>query len=91
MGAFTSSVVTDWIDKGWDNVDWPKAQWSALFGFMLGAPYIEGMTNVFVNFIQAKNSVLISLINSIINSFWRRKGFDRNKKRDLSYFSTYLC
>ena len=91
VGAFTSSVVTDWIDKDWDNVDWPKAQWSALFGFMLGAPYIEGMTNVFVNFIQAKNSVLISLINSIINSFWRRKGFDRNKKRDLSYFSTYLC
>lgn len=72
VGAFAGSVTTDLIDVGWDGINWSKAGWSAGIGFLLGMPYLDSYNNVIVNLLQAKNSILISTVNSIINVFWGR-------------------
>ncbi len=74
LGAFVGSVTTDLIDSedGWNGVNWTKAGWSAGIGFLLGMPYLDGSSDILVNMLLAKNSTLISIVNSVINVFWSK-------------------
>ena len=79
LGAFAGSATSDYMEKGWNGIDWEKAGWSALFGFMLGGPYIDLGAGVLLGLLQAKNSILIGIINSIINIFWRKNKRENRK------------
>lgn len=74
LGAFVGSVTTDIIDggNGWRGVNWTKAGWSAGIGFLLGMPYLDASSDIIINLLQAKNSILISIVNSVINTFWSK-------------------
>lgn len=74
------------MEKGWNGIDWEKAGWSALFGFMLGGPYIDLGEGVLLGLLQAKNSILIGIINSIINIFWRKNKSENRKIETGSFF-----
>ena len=73
LGAFVGSVITDFIDggNGWIGVNWTKAGWSAGIGFLLGMPYLDSSSDI-INLLQDKNSILISIVNSVINTFWSK-------------------
>ena len=46
---------------------------------MLGGPYIDLGAGVLLGLLQAKNSILIGIINSIINIFWRKNKRENRK------------
>ena len=73
IGAFSGSVVTDCIDKGQNNIDWSKAVVSGVFGFLLGMPYIDLGSDIVINLLQAKNSILIGFVHNLIDSLWGRE------------------
>ena len=73
IGAFVGSVTTDWIDNGWNNIDWEKAGFGAFIGFLLGMPYLDDVEGIVLNLMQTKNALLISIISSIIDTYWRGK------------------
>ncbi len=79
IGALAGSVTSDVIDNGWNGIDWEKAGWSAIFGLLLGGPYVDLGKGILLGFLLAKNSILINFINSIINIYWRKY---RRKKRN---------
>ena len=72
LGGFLGSLVTDWIDKGWAEIDWNKAGWNALIGLVLGMPYIDSVDDLVIKLIMMKNSILLGVAGSIINVFWRK-------------------
>ena len=76
---------TDWIDYGWDEIDWNKAlvtsliAWSvSLFPTMVGE--LASKFNIYdkaIYFVNAYNRILTSTANSIINVYWRGKNIEK--------------
>lgn len=81
LGVFLGSIATDWIDYGWENIDWSKAIFSGaiswgvgLFLGMLGEALNKyNIYNLAIYFINAYNTIFTSITNSIVNIFWMGK------------------
>ena len=85
LGSFIGSVSTDWIDYGWDRIEWDKALVTSLVAW--GLSLFPGMTGEILNkykindktlyFVNAYNTILTSTANSIVNVYWRRKSIEK--------------
>ena len=85
LGSFIGSVSTDWIDYGWDRIEWDKALVTSLVAW--GLSLFPGMTGEILNkykindktlyFVNAYNTTLTSTANSIIDVYWRRKSIEK--------------
>ena len=85
LGAFAGSVITDWIDYGWDKIDWNKAlitsfiAWGvSLFPTMIGE--MLSKYNIYDKAIYpiiAYNAIFASTANSVVNVFWRGANNER--------------
>ena len=81
FGAFLGSVVTDWIDLGWNNIDWEKAiisgvlAWALTLGPSLISEWVnlEKIYDPAIFIVNSINSVGASTSVSISNVFWRNR------------------
>ena len=79
VGTFTGSVVTDYVDYGWNGINWRKA---IVTGIIAGAinysPVLLngiatdwGVTDATFVLTNAYNGFYTSTASSILNAFWR--------------------
>ena len=81
LGAFLGSVVTDWMDFGWNNIDWGKAivsgvlAWALTLGPSLISEWVklEKIYDPAIFLVNSINSVGASASISISNVFWRNR------------------
>ena len=79
LGAFVGSVTTDWIDKGWIEIDWNKALVTSVIAYGVSlCPTMIGeiaskykIYNKALYFVNAYNTILASIANSVVNVYWR--------------------
>ena len=79
LGAFVGSVTTDWIDKGWIEIDWNKALVTCViaYGVSLCPTMIGEIASKFkiydkaLYFVNAYDTILAIIANSIVNVYWR--------------------
>lgn len=85
LGAYVGSITTDWIDYGWKNIDWNKALVTSFVAW--GFSLFPGMTGELLSkykvydkaiyFVNAYNIVLTSIVNSVVNVYWRGKNNEK--------------
>ena len=84
LGSFAGSVATDYIDSGWNNIDWEKAFYSSLIAW--GVSFFPGVVGEILEksakagltlsytplyFINTSYAILAGTINSVMNVYWR--------------------
>lgn len=78
-GVFAGSVATDWIDRGWNGIDWKKAIWSGVIAFGLNyGPTTIGLAADFLNvkdvailLVNTYNAIWTGAASSIVNAYWK--------------------
>lgn len=86
-GAVIGSVITDWIDVGFDSINWSKALWSGVLAAGISCfPTLIGqiaekykIIDPAVYLINAYNGFVAGIANSIVNVFWREKQWQSRK------------
>ncbi len=80
IGSFVGSALTDYIDSGYsfDGIDLEKAGTSAAISFGLSwsngiANFTSKELNTATRFVLSYNYSYLSISNSVINTFWRKK------------------
>ena len=86
LGAVVGSVITDGIDYGWDGIDLNKALVTSFVAW--GFSLFPGMTGEILSkykiydteiyFVNAYNTILTSIVNSIVNVYWRGKNIGKS-------------
>lgn len=94
IGGFAGSVATDFIDSGfnWDKIDWEKAKITSIIGYGFNAlPTIISQVvrkmkigNILIDVVTFFDSTLISIVNSIVNTFWRGYNGRESKEQVFS-------
>ena len=81
VGGYLGSVVTDWIDYGWNNIDLEKARWTVFFsGFFHFASSIIGhygnqlLTNIVASIYGFITNLIVGGFNSNYNKKKPKKG-----------------
>lgn len=85
LGAFVGSIITDFIDYGWKEIDWNKAivtgliAWGvSIFPTMIGEIAKEyKIYSKALYLVNAYNTLLTSTANSIVNVYWRKKSIEK--------------
>lgn len=75
-GAFLSSITTDWIDRGYKNINWGKAGWSAgvagvldiVPGLIMDGLGKELYKSISTQLFLSYRGVLTGIINGVFNS-----------------------
>lgn len=86
LGAFVGSTITDGVDYGWDGIDWNKALVTSFVAW--GFSLFPGMTGEILSkykiydkaiyFVNTYNTILTSIVNSIVNVYWRGKNIGKS-------------
>lgn len=89
--SFQGKTITDYIDSGynWNKIDLEKAIWSGAFAWGISIfPFIIGqllgdlkIQNPFAYLMNAYNSIVAGVGNSIINVYWRGYNEKQTKKQ----------
>ncbi len=71
-GGFASSVVTDWIDNGWNSINWGNAGIGALFGLGLsvipGIAYEYNIKNMGLDIYNSVKSIIFEFLKTLVTS-----------------------
>ena len=79
VAVFAGSVATDWIDHGWNGIDWKKATWSGVIAFGLNygpitigavADFLD-VDNIAALLVNTYNAIWTGAASSIVNAYWK--------------------
>ena len=79
LGVSAGSVVTDWVNGGWDDISLSKALWSGVIAYGLNyGPIMIGAVagyfktqNTLITLANAYNAIWTGAASSIVNAYWK--------------------